>query len=34
MNDPRYGFLYECWISTDGIRFTSNNQYLLYVAGE
>ena len=35
INDPRAGYLYQCWISTDnGITFTLNNRFLLYVAGE
>ena len=35
MNDPRQGGIYSCWIPTDdGITFTVNNQYFVFVAGE
>ena len=35
MNDPRNGGLYSCWIPTDdGITFTPNNYFVLYIAGE
>ena len=36
MNDPRDAYVYGCWIQSTNTttRFTLNNQFLLYVAGE